>query len=114
MSRWSAFGLIACGRQSRTRTQGRKRNLTVTFQCQGRNVSSSSVFWGCKFYARCTKVFQMGVNMLAQFTTLLQCTPTATEKLSKISSPNIIDLIRMIMPRGWDGQRIWNLKERDH
>lgn len=100
MSRWSAFGLIAWGRRSRTRTQERKRNLTVTFQCQVRNAAPSIVFWGCKFYVRRAEVFQMGVNILAQFKTLLQYTLTANEKLYDVSSPNIIVLIRMIMPRG--------------
>jgi hypothetical protein len=42
----------------------------------------------------------MGVNILAQFKTLLQYTLTANEKLYDVSSPNIIVLIRMIMPRG--------------
>jgi hypothetical protein len=72
----------------------------VTFQCQVPTTAPSILFWGCKFCARSTKVFQMAVNILALFTTLIQGTRTANEKLYNVSSSNIIVLIRMIMPRG--------------
>jgi hypothetical protein len=99
MSRWSVFGLIACGRQSRTRTQERKGN-------------SFHRVLGLYILCQTYEIFQMDVNILAQFTTLLQCTLTANEQLHNMSSPNIRVLIRTIMPRGWDGQGIWHEWER--